>query len=229
MYHIPPASSSDLQASSHLPKMLTATHEKSLQIKQDDKFFTRIMSKEASVANSSSMIYYGGASRSVPFMWESQPGTPKHQFSDTALPPLTPPPSYHSNSKMILQKKVNKPKPLNAICPSRFTKNSHVSPNSLSSWSCASFSSSSSWSSSRSINSNFQRRCISCSSRTRMHYNMDDQEDHQGQGSPTSTLCFGGAKAKSSNGGRARYSLANMKNAFFSIVVSHGSNHQGSA
>ncbi|KAJ0101034.1 hypothetical protein Patl1_06748 [Pistacia atlantica] len=192
------------------------------------------MSKETSMANSSSRIYYRGASGSVPFMWESQPGTPKHQFSDTALPPLTPPPSYQSNSNSkskTLHKETNKPKLLNAIFPSRFTKKNHASPNSSSSWSCASSSSSSSsssWSSSRSTNSKFQRRYFSCSSRTRIHYNMDDGHGHS-HGSPISTLCFGGTKAKSFNGGPGCYSLVNMKNAFFSIAGSHGSNKQGTA
>lgn len=198
------------------------------------------MSKETSMANSSSRVYYGRASGSVPFMWESRPGTPKHQCRDTALPPLTPPPSYlskpSSNSKN-LHKNTHKPKLLNAIFPSRFTKkNCHVSPNSFSSWSCASSSSSSSsssWSSSRSISSKFQKRCLSSSSRTRVHYNMEDEEDHQasghGRGPPTCTLCFGGAKAKSFNGGRGFLSVVNMKNTFFSIVGTHGSNHQGTA
>ncbi|KAG6752083.1 hypothetical protein POTOM_044302 [Populus tomentosa] len=73
--------------------------QQSLEIKQNDKFFTRIMSKESSMANSSNRVYYGGASGAVPFMWESRPGTPKHTLADTCIPPLTPPPSYHSSSK----------------------------------------------------------------------------------------------------------------------------------
>ncbi|KAJ6877570.1 hypothetical protein NC651_030350 [Populus alba x Populus x berolinensis] len=48
--------------------------QQSLEIKQNDKFFTRIMSKESSMANSSNRVYYGGASGAVPFMWESRPG-----------------------------------------------------------------------------------------------------------------------------------------------------------
>lgn len=68
-------------------------------IKQDDKFFTRLLSKETSMANSSSrLLYYGGASGTVPFIWESQPGTPKHTLSQTSMPPLTPPPSYREDS-----------------------------------------------------------------------------------------------------------------------------------
>lgn len=51
------------------------------------------------MANSSFRVYYGGVSVAVPFMWESQPGTPKYSFGETTLPPLTPPPSYYSNSE----------------------------------------------------------------------------------------------------------------------------------
>ncbi|KAL1308397.1 hypothetical protein HN51_050344 [Arachis hypogaea] len=37
-----------------------------------------------------------GESASVPFVWESQPGTPKVvRFRETSFPPLTPPPSYN--------------------------------------------------------------------------------------------------------------------------------------
>ncbi|KAK4783510.1 hypothetical protein SAY86_007884 [Trapa natans] len=62
------------------------------------KLLSRLVSKESSsVANSSFRVYYAGVAGAVPFVWESQPGTPKHalfasdSFSD--LPPLTPPPS----------------------------------------------------------------------------------------------------------------------------------------
>ncbi|MED6146428.1 hypothetical protein PIB30_034449 [Stylosanthes scabra] len=51
---------------------------------------------------SSNEGYYhdGGESASVPFVWESQPGTPKLiRFRETSLPPpLTPPPSYYQNA-----------------------------------------------------------------------------------------------------------------------------------
>lgn len=49
------------------------------------------------MANPSFRVYYGGAPGSVPFTWESEPGTPKHKLSHISLPPLTPPPSYYSN------------------------------------------------------------------------------------------------------------------------------------
>ncbi|KAM7265891.1 hypothetical protein ACFE04_003574 [Oxalis oulophora] len=74
-------------------------NQKSLQIKQDNKFFARLLSKEKSP---SFRFYHGGISSSVPFIWESQPGTPKYKFniidSSSLLPPLTPPPSYFTNN-----------------------------------------------------------------------------------------------------------------------------------
>ncbi|KAK7390239.1 hypothetical protein VNO78_25538 [Psophocarpus tetragonolobus] len=71
-----------------------------LQIKQDDKFFCRLLSKESSMANPSFRI-----ALAVPFVWESEPGTPKHTFSEDTLPPLTPPPSYHFNTINAYKKK----------------------------------------------------------------------------------------------------------------------------
>ncbi|CAL8998846.1 unnamed protein product [Prunus brigantina] len=53
--------------------------------------------------------YNGGASASVsiPFDWESQPGTPKSKYlQNPTLPPLTPPPSYfYTKTKTPLRKK----------------------------------------------------------------------------------------------------------------------------
>ncbi|TKY47617.1 hypothetical protein E2542_SST29677 [Spatholobus suberectus] len=50
----------------------------SFQITKDDRFFSRLMAKEASTPNTSSRIfYYGETSVAVPFTWEAQPGTPQ--------------------------------------------------------------------------------------------------------------------------------------------------------
>ncbi|KAK4755450.1 hypothetical protein SAY87_009207 [Trapa incisa] len=75
----------------------------------DGKFFSRLVSKESSsITNSSFRVYYAGVAGKVPFMWESQPGTPKHalfassdSFSD--LPPLTPPPSSLRRTSTVKQ------------------------------------------------------------------------------------------------------------------------------
>ncbi|KAG5060589.1 hypothetical protein AAZX31_01G119700 [Glycine max] len=74
-----------------------------LSIKQDDKFFCRLLSKESSMANPSFRI-----ALAVPFVWESEPGTPKHRFSEDTLPPLTPPPSYHFSNINSYKKKEKK-------------------------------------------------------------------------------------------------------------------------
>ncbi|CAI9779186.1 unnamed protein product [Fraxinus pennsylvanica] len=75
--------------------------QKSLEIKNDDKFFSRLLSKETTKTNPSFRVYYGDVSGAVPFTWETRPGTPKHHtiFYDTSIiPPLTPPPSYYSTN-----------------------------------------------------------------------------------------------------------------------------------
>ncbi|KAM1205065.1 hypothetical protein ACFX2G_006012 [Malus domestica] len=66
------------------------------------------------MANSSSALedhYHGEASAfvSVPFTWESQPGTPKSKFlqNPSRLAPLTPPPSYFSDSPKRPSRKKN--------------------------------------------------------------------------------------------------------------------------
>ncbi|GAB4827678.1 hypothetical protein Ancab_034564 [Ancistrocladus abbreviatus] len=82
---------------------------KSLEIRQDYKFFSRLLSKERPIAEaeSSFRVYYG-ATGAVPFMWESQPGTPKHTLPNASIPPLTPPPSYYSKSREKSAKKGRK-------------------------------------------------------------------------------------------------------------------------
>ncbi|KAL6614271.1 hypothetical protein ACP70R_036541 [Stipagrostis hirtigluma subsp. patula] len=75
-----------------------------LRIKQDGKFYERLLTKESSAANPS-FRYYWAEPGSVPFVWESQPGTPKDAVRMAAaggLPAITPPPSYllrHGNGK----------------------------------------------------------------------------------------------------------------------------------
>ncbi|XP_028764661.1 uncharacterized protein LOC114722732 isoform X2 [Neltuma alba] len=59
------------------------------QIKQDDQFFCRLLSKESSISHPSFRAL------AIPFEWESEPGTPKRPFSETTFPALTPPPCYY--------------------------------------------------------------------------------------------------------------------------------------
>ncbi|KAL6607772.1 hypothetical protein ACP70R_040835 [Stipagrostis hirtigluma subsp. patula] len=74
--------------------------EPGLFAKQGSKLHSKMLSKEAAAQLSapSFRVYYSVASAgAVPFLWESQPGTPKNDSpSAAALPPLTPPPSYYA-------------------------------------------------------------------------------------------------------------------------------------
>ncbi|XP_039001958.1 uncharacterized protein LOC120128330 [Hibiscus syriacus] len=121
-------------------------HSKAVGIKQDDKFFSRLSSKEKnSVGNSSLRVYYGGVSGSIPFTWESQPRTPKHAFSTTSLiPPLAPPPSYYSKSNPKSIKKRSRSGLLRALFGKMMCFNlnemNNVAPSSPSSLSSASWS-----------------------------------------------------------------------------------------
>nr|XP_034903467.1 uncharacterized protein LOC118040605 [Populus alba] len=160
--------------------------QQSLEIKQNDKFFTRIMSKESSMANSSNRVYYGGASGAVPFMWESRPGTPKHTLADTCTPPLIPPPSYLSSSKSNSMHKNNaNPNILTSLFQRFLPKRTRMSPSS----SMSSTSSSSS--------------CL-----------MDDYDHNDGHGlrSPISTLCCD-VKRKAVSGCLGYHFMRNMKSA----------------
>ncbi|XP_040992649.1 uncharacterized protein LOC121239469 [Juglans microcarpa x Juglans regia] len=113
---------------------------KSLQTKQKDcRFFSKNHSREFS-RQKSFEDYQGGASASVPFTWESQPGTPKIQFrqasTTTDLPPdLTPPPSYYSSTatKRPIKKNSRPSNLLRSIFPSRKSRDLPLSPAS-SSW-----------------------------------------------------------------------------------------------
>ncbi|KAM0918894.1 hypothetical protein ACQ4PT_008611 [Festuca glaucescens] len=63
---------------------------------------SRLLTRDSSAGAAPSFrVYYGVASAgAVPFLWESQPGTPKNDAaSDATMPPLTPPPSYYAAAK----------------------------------------------------------------------------------------------------------------------------------
>lgn len=79
------------------------------QIKQDDQFFCRLLSKESSVSYPSFRV-----SLAIPFEWESEPGTPKSPLRETNFPTLTPPPCYHfqttMNTDFSSKRKVKRPR-----------------------------------------------------------------------------------------------------------------------
>ncbi|XP_052116024.1 uncharacterized protein LOC107485223 [Arachis duranensis] len=171
-----------------------------LQIKQDDKFFCRLLSKE----NSMSLPSFRDAAVTVPFVWESQPGTPKYEFSEDALPPLTPPPSYYFNNNNTMKKigscsrSNSKKKLLMALFPKLMNLKKAILPSNCSS-SPPSFDSSfsspsncsSSWSSSDSSSKVVGRRRRFLSHGSSFDFRGDHDEDGDDVTSPNSTLCFG--------------------------------------
>ncbi|KAG7033270.1 hypothetical protein SDJN02_07324, partial [Cucurbita argyrosperma subsp. argyrosperma] len=195
--------------------------QKSLKIKhEDNRFLSRVVSKDPnSAANSSFRVYYGGAAGAIPFRWESRPGTPKHTFSETSIPPLTPPPSYYSSSSHSTFKASSKPTLLSSIFPRR----------TLSSFSASSSSSCSS--PSPFVRPKFfkRRRRHSLDSHSLpLEYNDNDNDGEEAVGSsnsPTSTLGYGGCSGRGSFLGGC-YQLVSVKNALLTIV-GHGSTTRG--
>ncbi|KAL5550658.1 hypothetical protein UlMin_000834 [Ulmus minor] len=162
-----------------------------LQIQQESKFFSRLLSKESSMANPSSRVYYGGLPGAVPFLWESQPGTPKYDHDHdhvhdhhVLVPPLTPPPSFYSksNKKSIIQKH-SRSNLLNTLFPKKVNLKKTQLPSSLPK------SLSSPLSPSVSDNSSMFRGKFSSSSSS--FDSRGDEYDEVDSGSPRSTLCFG--------------------------------------
>lgn len=149
--------------------------------------------------------YHGGVSVSIPFTWESEPGTPKIRFRENPLPPLTPPPSYFYNSPKTFIKKINpntKSNLLGTILPKRVTRKSTRLPTSPASSSSSSNSSSSfsrslssPWSGSYSVPSSpirpsakFRGRCEVSSPRLSFDSRaLGEEEEYE---SHVSTLCF---------------------------------------
>lgn len=162
----------------------------------DNKFLSKILSRETALSQStepSFRVYYGSRSGSVPFYWESEPGTPKHALHEINAPPLTPPPAYnylnssdHSPTKKKLHSRSNllrilflKARPKSGCSRSMLMKSS---PDSKSTGTGR-----------PRIQQSFDSfEDSSCSS-------SDSKEDDQDnvKSSPTLTLCFGGRRLSS--------------------------------
>jgi hypothetical protein len=76
-------------------------------------FSSRILSRDrSSVANASFRVYYSLGAGTVPFLWESKPGTPKSSSTPasgaSAVPPISPPPPYQQ--KPVSQSMADKAK-----------------------------------------------------------------------------------------------------------------------
>ncbi|KAL9677332.1 hypothetical protein QQ045_005560 [Rhodiola kirilowii] len=181
--------------------------EKSLVIKQDDKFFSRLLSRDLSMSRTNKNGSFRGLPSSVPFTWESQPGTPKHQFYSSASqpPPLTPPPSYysaHSHKNQIKIRHTSSSKSTGLFNKLNFFKwrvnniNAIVSAHQPSSPSISSYSFSSSPSSfacsSTTTRSSSLRRIRFGSWGGSSSSNSSKAHDHEEDSvvSPSSTLCF---------------------------------------
>ncbi|KAK7349716.1 hypothetical protein VNO77_07316 [Canavalia gladiata] len=162
-----------------------------LQIKQDDKFFCRLLSKESSMSNPSFRV-----ALAVPFVWESQPGTPKCTFSEDTLPPLTPPPSYHLDTIKAYQKtekKRSKSNLLLTLLPKLNLKKMILPSSFNSSWP------SSSGSSKVVPMAKFGKKKLLGYGSSSNDFKGVNGEN--GAASPSSKLCFSSPRVKSSNNG----------------------------
>ncbi|TKY65712.1 hypothetical protein E2542_SST08573 [Spatholobus suberectus] len=164
-----------------------------LQIKQDDKFFCRLLSKESSMSKPSFRMAVA-----VPFVWESQPGTPKYTFSEDTLPPLTPPPSYYATAtKNKPLKKSSRFNLLLALFPKLNLKKTILSPSPPSSPSSPSPSLWSPSDSSKAVPMGKLGRRRFLSYGSSFDFRGDDEEEGARATSPTSTLCFGISRSTS--------------------------------
>ncbi|KAG6430744.1 hypothetical protein SASPL_108817 [Salvia splendens] len=109
--------------------------EKSFKITpENDKLFSKLLSRESSFR-----VYYGAAPSAVPFVWETRPGTPKHNSAaNSEIPPLKPPPSYFtagiaksagggSRSKLLLHSLFRRMNPKRAAAVSHSSSTSSSS------------------------------------------------------------------------------------------------------
>ncbi|KAK4797887.1 hypothetical protein SAY86_030213 [Trapa natans] len=225
--------------------MTTHSNNGCRNIKNDDKVFTRQLTRDSAAANSSSRVFYyaGSGAGSVPFMWESRPGTPKHpsSSSSTVIPPLTPPPSYQMTSSRPATPdrgtaggQRTKPKVVAAILSKLSLSSSsrrtlhHMSP--ASSVSSSASSSSSTWtlSSPSRLSRGVPRKDLSwpeVPEDGRNHEEGDEEDDYSTTQSPNSTLRFStGWRSTSSRGSRFQgcYPVKSVRNTLYSIV-----GHQG--
>ncbi|THU65454.1 hypothetical protein C4D60_Mb05t03800 [Musa balbisiana] len=155
----------------------------------DSKFYARLLSKEddASLSTTPSFsVYDGVAPGSVPFVWESQPGTPKPTAVALAepLPPINPPPSSYFHpvlrkAKLVSKKRRVKPSSRFTFLDTLFRKlTPRESPSSpvSSSFTSSPFSR---------LESPRSRRRSSFSSK-----GDEEEEEDVGDGSTRSILCF---------------------------------------
>ncbi|MFS8013185.1 hypothetical protein Hanom_Chr14g01329851 [Helianthus anomalus] len=158
------------------------------------------------IGESFRVLYYGSASAgSVPFMWESQPGTPKHALAESSLPPLTPPPSYYQKYDSSMQVTNQHSSTRSGFFHTIFLHSSRKNNISVPPSSSLSSSSISSSSSSSSQLHSWQLTPIKFG----LENDLSGEKEHSGD-SPTSTLCLGEFKRS--------YRIKKMKKAMLSFV-----------
>ncbi|KAM0852209.1 hypothetical protein ACQ4PT_051910 [Festuca glaucescens] len=146
---------------------------------------SRLLAPDASLSNPSFRNYYGVASAgSVPFLWESAPGTPKKGISSADLPPLTPPPSYYSKTSKSMSSKKLLPSPKPAGFVPKIFRRSHTMP-----------------SPSPSNKESVPRKRMVDSPRSSFSSTSRVEDEEEGDGEARSTLCFG---MRHSRGGTRR-------------------------
>ncbi|XP_023546389.1 uncharacterized protein LOC111805512 [Cucurbita pepo subsp. pepo] len=74
---------------------------------------SKVIARTSSIGCSSRSTYYCGAAEGVPFVWETQPGTPKDPPPQDLLPPLSPPPAVISLGLPLpcIEKPKTRPRP----------------------------------------------------------------------------------------------------------------------
>ncbi|KAK7385613.1 hypothetical protein VNO78_31345 [Psophocarpus tetragonolobus] len=183
-----------LQRPSNIVVQRQHKKEKMMCLHRDNKL-TRELSNLSNEA-------YHVESASVPFVWESQPGTPKVRFNENSLPPLTPPPSYFQNAtKKTTPKANNKNSPkssfLQTLFPKRASRKGGVPPQTGSQniWSYSSSSPCSSSSSSSLSVSSPRPTSYSVPSSPMIHSRkgMEDEDLYE---VTNSRLCFGNVRSR---------------------------------
>ncbi|AES98960.1 hypothetical protein MtrunA17_Chr5g0432461 [Medicago truncatula] len=147
------------------------------------------------LSNISNEDYHGNKFASIPFVWESQPGTPKHRSNQNSLPPLTPPPSYFQNANKKPITKAKKNFFLQSLFHKRTTKKDCVLDRSPAASSTFVSYSSSSSSSSLSVSSP-RPTSYSVPSSPMIHSRKGENEDLYDVTS--SSVCFGNVRSRGS-------------------------------
>lgn len=154
------------------------------------------------IVDTSFDVYYRESSVGVPFLWESQPGTPKIKSRESPLmPPLTPPPSFHGSP--LISRKPLKKQPRNNLVTTVLLPKLNLKKTQFQQSPSRSISSSSPWSLSSSPLSESNQRRISSPPRMSFdsRFGSRIEEDECDEYSPVSTLCFRGGRGA---GGRSR-------------------------